>query len=120
MDSRIHQPSIRGFMDDLTVTTTNHIQCTGKMGPISTGRGRFLGTYEVQSKEIKISGTEEGARGQESQRQIQGEEILSIVGNPIKWFNESLRQTRGASWTQRRSSLLKTVDGSGLPGKNKA
>ena len=26
MDSGIHHPPIRGFMDDLTVTTTNHIQ----------------------------------------------------------------------------------------------
>ena len=26
MDSGIYQPPIRGFMDDLTVTTTTHIQ----------------------------------------------------------------------------------------------
>ena len=49
----------------------NNNPYAGEMGPavhsINTGRQRFLGTHEVQGKEIKISRTEEGARGQASQ-----------------------------------------------------
>ena len=57
--------------------------------------------------------------------QIQGEEIPSIVGNLInclgKWFNESLTDKESIEDTKKKLlSRLKTVDGSGLPGKYKA
>ena len=64
-------------MDDFTVTNNNP-GYTGKIqGPISTERQRFLGTSEVQGKEIQISRTEEGARGQASQ------DVDSRRGDPI-------------------------------------
>ena len=49
----------------------------------------------------------------------------SIVGNPIKclgkWFNESLIDKDSIEDTKKKPlSWLRTVDGSGLPGKHKA
>ena len=56
--------------------------------------------------------------------QIQGEKIPSIEGNPIKclgkWFNKSLTDKESIEGTKKLLSWLRTVDGSGLPGKHKA
>ena len=61
--------------------------------------------------------------------QIQGKEIPSIVGNPIKslgkWFNESLTDKESIEDTKKKLlyiqlGWLRTVNGSGLPGKYKA
>ena len=51
--------------------------------------------------------------------------MSSIVGNPIKclgkWFNESLIDKDSIEDTKKKLlSWLRTVDGSGLPGKHKA
>ena len=56
---------------------------------------------------------------------IQGEEIPSIVGNPIKclgkWFQGSLKDKESIDDTKKKLlSWLRTVEGSGLPGKYKA
>ena len=78
MDSGIHHPPIRGFMDDLTVTTTNHIQAKWVLlamkEDISWGRVKF--------KAKKSRYVSYGGRGvnRRVKRQIQGEEILSIIG----------------------------------------
>ena len=58
------------------------------------------------------------SKGRENRRvkmQIQGDEILSIVGDPIKclgkWFNESLTDKESMEDTKKE---LRTVDDSGL------
>ena len=62
------------------------------------------------------------SKGRENRRvkmQIQGDEILSIVGIPIKcmekWFNETLTDKESIEDTKKKLlSWLRTVDDSGL------
>ena len=112
MHSQIHQPPIRGFMDIHTVATTTHIQARWVLWALEDSAWSSRQRNPVVSywgKRVKI----------------QGEEIPSIVGKPIKclgkWINESLTDKESIEDTKKNLlAWLKTVDGSGLPGKLKA
>ena len=80
---------------------------SSEMGPISTGRYRFLGTHE--GKKSKCLVLRKGRVDRRIKMEIQGEEIPSIVGNPIKclgkWFKGSLKDKESINiMTQSRSS----------------
>ena len=65
MEPEIYPPPIRGFLYDLTVTTTTHIQARwflSALEDIVSGAG-----MKVQAEEMQMPRTEEGARGQASQ-----------------------------------------------------
>ncbi|CAC5418547.1 unnamed protein product [Mytilus coruscus] len=101
-DSGIFLPATRGFMDDLTVTTSFHIQA------------RWI-----------LLALEEGQKTTKFQLKIQGDEIPTIVDNPIKcigkWFDDTLKDNTNVKTVQTQvSEWLKKVDKSGLPGKFKA
>ena len=121
----ICQPPIRGFMEDLTVTTTTlDIQARSRVlsalkYSVSWARLKF------KAKKSRCLVPSKGCVDRQFKMQIQGEEIPSIVGNPIKcfgkWFNESLTDKESIEDTKKNLlSWLRTVDGSGLPGKYKA
>ena len=118
MESAIYQPPIRRFVDD-------NNPYSSEMGPISTGRYRFLGTHEIQGKKSRCLVLRKGRVDRGVKMEIQGEEIPSIVGNPIKclgkWFKGSLKDKESIDDTKKKLlSWLRTVEGSGLPGKYKA
>ena len=89
MDWRIYQPPTIGFMDELKVKTTTHIQARWALSAledsISCARIKF------KAKKSRCLVMRKGFLDWRVKMQIQGEEIPSIVGNPIKclgkWFN---------------------------------
>ena len=112
MDSGIYQPPIRGFIDDLTVTTTTHIQARWVLpaleDSVSWARMKF------KAKTSRYLAPRKGRVDMRVKMQIQGEEIPSIVGNPIKclekWINNS-SQTRKASRSNTKKKLLSSWAG---------
>jgi hypothetical protein len=121
-DSGVYVPSSRGFMDDMTLTTTSPIQArwmlTALEETVSWARMKFKAK---KSRSLIIK------RGQVSQRftlQVQGENIPSIVESPIKclgkWFDSSLKDKNNtAQVKQQLQEGLKQIDQTGLPGKFK-
>ena len=119
MDSGIYQPPIRGFMDDLTVTTTTHIQARWVLSAledsVSWARQR---NPDVSYWERDAWTGESRCRSKERRSSIV-ENIIKCLG---KWFNESLTDKESIEDTKKKllSSWLRTVDDSGLPGKYNA
>ena len=107
-----YQPPIRGFMDDLTLTTTTHIQARWVLpaleDSVSWARMKF------KAKTSRYLAPRKGRVDMRVKMQIQGEEIPSIVGNPIKclekWINNS-SQTRKASRSNTKKKLLSSWAG---------
>ncbi|XP_052223957.1 uncharacterized protein LOC127839609 [Dreissena polymorpha] len=122
-ESGIYLPSSRGFMDDLTMTTTTHVQArwmlTALTDVASWGRMKFKA---AKSRSLVIK------KGQTTERfklYVQNEEIPSIVTSPIKclgkWFDASLQDRDNVkNLKQQVEEGLKKIDRCGLPGKFKA
>jgi hypothetical protein len=122
-ESGIYLPSSRGFMDDLTLTTTTHVQArwmlTALTDVASWGRMKFKA---AKSRSLVIK------KGQTTERfklYVQNEEIPSIVTSPIKclgkWFDASLQDRDNVkNLKQQVEEGLKKIDRCGLPGKFKA
>ncbi|XP_052238637.1 uncharacterized protein LOC127849934 [Dreissena polymorpha] len=122
-ESEIYPPSSRGLMDDLTLTTTKHVQArwmlTALTDVTSWGRMKFKA---AQSRSLAIK------KGQETERcklYVQKEEIPSIVTSPIKcmgkWFDASIQDRDNIKKLEQQVGKgLKQIDRCGLPGKFKA
>ncbi|XP_052280752.1 uncharacterized protein LOC127878274 [Dreissena polymorpha] len=122
-ESGIYVPSSRGFLDDLTLTTTTHVQArwmlTSLTDVASWGRMKFKAS---KSRSLVIK------KGQTTQRYklyVQNEKIPSIVTSPIKclgkWFDASLQDRDNVkNLKQQVEEGLKKIDRCGLPGKFKA
>ena len=82
MDSGIYQPPIRGFMDDLTVTTTNYIQARLVLSALEESVSWARMKFKVKKSRYLVQ--RKGRVDKRVKRQILGEEILSIVGNSVK------------------------------------
>ena len=97
--SGIHLPSSRGFMDDLTITTTTHVQArwilTALEDTVTWARMKFK---PKKSRSLIIK------KGKVTKRftlQVQGEDIPSIIDSPVKclgkWYDASLKDTNNIS-----------------------
>lgn len=122
INSGIHQPPIRDFMDDLTVTTTTQIY--KQDGSFQRWKIAFL--WRVWIKFKRKMSCIKGHVNRLVKMQIQGKEIPSTVWNLInicfgKWFNESLTDKDSIEYTTKMvQTWLKIVDdsGHGLPEKH--
>ncbi|XP_033725208.1 uncharacterized protein LOC117315172 [Pecten maximus] len=122
MDAGIYQSPLRGFMDDLTITTTSHIQARWVLSAleenVSWARMKFK---PRKSRSLVLK----KGRICQVKLKVQDEEIPTLVNNPIKclgkWFDQSLSDNASVKNTlSQAKSWMKKVDGSGLPGKYKA
>ena len=121
--SGIHLPCNRGFVDDLTISTTTHVQArwviTALYDTVNWARMKFK-PNKFRSLVIK--------KGKVTKRfnlQVQGEDIPSIMDRPIKclgkWYDVSLKDTNNISRTKNQlQDGLKLIYKTGLPGKFKA
>ncbi|XP_026059304.1 uncharacterized protein LOC113043970 [Carassius auratus] len=123
MESGIRQPPIRVFMDDLTITTSTHVQARWILKALEDGvtwaRMKFK-TRKSRSMLIR-----NGKVTSKFQLRVQGETIPSTEENPIKClgkcYNASLTARCNVSRTEKQSDAwLSKIEGSGLPGKFKA
>jgi len=120
-ESVIHLPSSRGFIDDLTLTTTTHAQAmlTVLTDVASWARMKFKAT---KSRTLIIK------KGKTTYRftlRVQNEEIPSITKSPIKclgkWFDASLPDRDNVkSLVIQVEDGLKKIHCNNFPGKYKA
>ena len=123
MNTGAYQPAVRGYMDDLTVTTATQVQTKWVLGAMET-----VVTWAGMIFNIQISRFMVIKKGKISERfhlKVQGEEIPSDIKNPIKclgrWFDDSLKDVNNVNNV--RTELvqrLKKTEKSGLPGKYKS
>ena len=111
MDSGIYQPPIRGFMDDLTVTTTTtHKQARWVLSALEDSVSWARMKYKAKKSRCLVLW--KGRVDRRVKMQIQGEEIQSIVGNTIKclgkWFNKSITDKESIEDTKKLLSWLRT------------
>ncbi|XP_078322870.1 uncharacterized protein LOC144622162 [Crassostrea virginica] len=108
MNSGIYQPANRGFMDDLTVTTKSHVQARWVLSAleevISWARMKF------KPRKSRYMIIKKGRISEKFQLKVQGENIPSIVDEPIKclgkWFDDTLTDKNKIENIQSRTSQL--------------
>ncbi|XP_057673103.1 uncharacterized protein LOC130904394 [Corythoichthys intestinalis] len=123
MKSGIRQPPIRGFMDDLTVTTSTHVQARWILRALED-----VATWarmKFKPKKSRSMVIRNGKVTSKFQLQVQGETIPSIEDNPVKclgkWYDSSLTDRDNVTRTKKQAvDWLKKIEKSGLPGKFKA
>ncbi|KAL0148227.1 hypothetical protein M9458_056459 [Cirrhinus mrigala] len=123
MQSGIRQPPIRGYMDDLTVTTTTHVEARWVLTVLDLmatwARMRF------KPKKSRYMVIRKGKLTNRVTLHVQGEVIPSLKENPIKclgkWFDDSLTDRNNISSTEKQTKeWLRKIEKSGLPEKFKA
>lgn len=123
MESGIRQPPIRGYMDDLIVTTTTHVEARWVLtvlDPMATWARMKFKPKRSRSMVIR-----NGKLTNRIKLHVQGEVIPSIEENPIKcfgkWFDDSLTDRYNIASTEKKTEeWLRSIENSGLPGKFKA
>ena len=90
--SNIRQPQSRGFMDDLTLTTDTHIQARWILKALEETASWAKMTFKPRKSRSLV--IRKGRVTQSVNLTIQGENIPSFIGNPIKclgkWFDDTL------------------------------
>ena len=122
MQSGIYIPANRGFMDDLTVTTTTHIQARWVLRALEDTV--TWARMEFKPKKSRCMIIKKGCLTDRFTLKVQGETIPSIVQNPVKclgkWFDDSLGDTRNKKNVEDQlRQWLRLIDRTGLPGKYK-
>ncbi len=123
MESGIRQPPIRGYMDDLTITTTTHVEARWVLTVLD-----HMATWARMKFKPKKSRSLVIRNGKLTNRfklHVQEEVIPSIEENPIKclgkWFDDSLTDRNNITNTEKQTEeWLRRIEKSGLPGKFKA
>ena len=121
--SGIRLPSNRGFMDDLTISTTTHVQArwvlTALDDTVNWTRMKFKPnkSRSLVTKKVKVT--------KKFNLQVQREDIPCIMDRPIKflgkWYDVSLKDTNNIIRTKNQlQDGLKLIDQTELPGKFKA
>ncbi|XP_030008310.1 uncharacterized protein LOC115431800 [Sphaeramia orbicularis] len=123
MQSGIRQPPIRGYMDDLTVTTTTHVEARWVLTVLD--RMATWARMKFKPKKSRCMVIRKGKVTNRVTLHVQGEVIPSIRENPIKclgkWFDDSLTDRKNISSTEKQAEeWLRRIEKSGLPGKFKA
>ena len=99
MNTDIRQPPSRGFMDDLTITTSTHVQDRWILIALEETATWARMTFKPnKSRSLVIK---KGKVTQQFHLKVQGEVIPTIVGNPIKclgkWYDDSLNDRKNVS-----------------------
>ncbi|XP_078587744.1 uncharacterized protein LOC144868686 [Branchiostoma floridae x Branchiostoma japonicum] len=123
MQSGVRLTPLRGFMDDITLTTTSHIEARWMLSELD-----YMATWarmKFKPKKSRCMIIKKGKVTSRFKLEVQGEPIPSIVGNPVKclgkWFDDSLTDRKNASSTVAQTEeWLRRIEKSGLPGKLKA
>ncbi|XP_053389443.1 uncharacterized protein LOC128552430 [Mercenaria mercenaria] len=121
--SGISLPSNRGFMDDMTVTTETHVQARWILRALDETATWAHMTFKPKKSRCLV--IRKGKVTDRFKLEIQGEEIPSLVNNPIKclgkWFDSTL--TDKGSQERLREQVhdgLQKISKTELPGKFKA
>ncbi|XP_052223903.1 uncharacterized protein LOC127839559 [Dreissena polymorpha] len=110
-------------MNDLTITTTTHVQArwvlTALQDTVTWARMKFK---PKKSRSLIIK---KGKVTKQFTQQVQGEDIPSIIDSPVKclgkWYDASLKDTNNITRVKNQlQDGLKLIDQTGLPGKFKA
>ncbi|XP_076155592.1 uncharacterized protein LOC143138965 [Alosa pseudoharengus] len=117
------QPPLRGFMDDLTITTTTHVQARWilkTLGAVASWARMAFKPRKSRSMVIR-----RGKLTEAFELHVQGEQIPTIRENPIKclgkWYDDTLSDRNNISDTVNQADeWLRRIDKSGLPGKFKS
>ncbi|XP_066271283.1 uncharacterized protein [Branchiostoma lanceolatum] len=123
MMSGARQNPLRGFMDDLTVTTVSHIEARWMLAELD-----LMATWarmKFKPKKSRCMVIKKGKITSRFKLEVQGEPIPSIEGNPIKclgkWYDDTLSDRTNVSSTMKQiEEWLRRIEKSGLPGKFKA
>ncbi|XP_021349432.1 uncharacterized protein LOC110466448 [Mizuhopecten yessoensis] len=123
MESGIYQPANRGFMDDLTITTTTHVQARWVLSALEEVVTWARMQFKPRKSRCMIM--RNGRLSRQFVLKVQEEEIPSIIGSPIKclgkWFDDTLSDSQNHKNTQSQvRQWMKKIHKSGLPGKYKA
>ncbi|XP_052240804.1 uncharacterized protein LOC127851227 [Dreissena polymorpha] len=120
----IRLPPQRGFMDDLTITTESHIQARWILSALKDVVSWARMAFKPRKSRFLI--LRRGKVWQKTTLRVQGEDIPSLIDNPVKclgkWFDTTLGDSRNNTERirqQLRNGLAK-IEGTGLPGKFKA
>ncbi|XP_060083178.1 uncharacterized protein LOC132562453 [Ylistrum balloti] len=121
--SGVRVPPNRGFMDDLTITTTTHVQARWIMSALEETVGWARMKFKPRKSRCVV--IKKGKVTRKFKLSIQQEEIPTIVDNPIKclgkWFDASLNDNKNIKRLQNQvEEGLRRIDKSGLPGKFKS
>lgn len=110
------QPVIRGFMEDLTVTTPTHVQARWVLAELDC-----MATWAKMTFKLKKSRCLVIQRGKPTEKfklLVQGEVIPSIKGNPIKClgkrYDDTLTDKNIYSTEHQAGEWLRKIDRSGL------
>lgn len=122
MESGNQQPPIRGYMDDLTVTTTTHVEARWVLTVLDVAMWARMKFKPKKSRSMVIRN---GKLTNKIKLHLQGEVIPSIQENLIKclgkWFDESLTDRNHIASTEKQTEdWVRRIKKSGLPGKFKA
>ncbi|RXN24418.1 reverse transcriptase [Labeo rohita] len=120
MQSGIRQPPIRGYMDDLTVTTTTHMEARWVLTVLD--RMATWARMRFKPKKSRYMVIRKGKLTNRVTLHVQGEVIPSLKENPIKclgkWFDDSLTDRNNISSTEKQTEeWLRKIEKSGLPGR---
>ena len=116
----IRQPPSRGYMDDLTITITTHVQAKCVQEAMEETATWARMKFEPSKSRCLV--VKKGKITQRFRLKIPGEEIPSIIDNPIKclgkWYDDTLKDVNNS----RRDTTEKliNIDKTGLHGKLKA
>ncbi|XP_060080104.1 uncharacterized protein LOC132559494 [Ylistrum balloti] len=117
-ESGIYQPSNRGCMDDLTVTTTTHVQARWVLSVLEEVVSWARMTFKARKSRCMI--LKKGHLTRQFKLKVQRQEIPSIVDNPIKclgkWFDASQKDTNSSNNMQKQATewmrkIDKSVEG---------
>lgn len=114
------QPPIRGFMDDLTITTSSHVQARWILKTL--GDVASWARMVFKPKKSRSIVMRKGKVTDAFKLHVQGEEIPTIRENPIKclgkWYDDTLGDRNNISKTEKQADeWLRNIDRTGLPGK---
>lgn len=118
----IRLPANRGFMDDLTITTETHIQARWILKALEETVTWARMVFKPKKSRCLV--VKKGKVTKQFKMSIQGEEIPSLIDNPIKclgkWFDSSLTDKSSKDRLQQQlDEGLRRIDKSELPGKFK-
>lgn len=102
--SDIKLPPNRGFMDDLTITTESHIQARWILNPLEDVVTWARMSFKPRKSRILI--LRKGKVWPNTTLRVQGEEIPSLINNPVKcsgkWFDTTLSDTNNTERTKQQ------------------
>ena len=121
--SGIHLPSNRGFMDDLTISSTTHVQAGWVLTTLDDTV--HLARMKFKPNKYRSLVIKKGKVTKRFNLHVQWEDIPSIMDRPIKclgkWYDVSLKDTNNINRTKNQlQDGLKLIDKTGLPCKFKA